>query len=337
MMEKSALAHSIYHHVQSCSVSSGWRGRDTPRISSLPYMYQYSVATTFSDHLSVKISSHVKQTWLNCSLARCQRARLLCPGPSKDYRYNNNKRCHHYTVWMRLMKLSGGIKGKYTVAAGLSNRPVARSHIAVGAMGLPPLHVVCGGAGQLWIPRTLCVMWIVLRAVPTLPSSTVQLPSASTSPSTHFVCLYTCYSYTFAAIFVYFFVHPRLHSSVDVQRLLQSYSYIFAAIFVYIFVHPRLHSSVDAQQCLYSTPILTYACGCTAVSTMLQLHFRGHFRVHFRTSTPTFICGRTCLCSLHSTLQRPITCLVFKVAKSAWLHFTHQTEISLFTTFYTYI
>jgi hypothetical protein len=40
------------------------------------------------------------------------------------------------------------------VAAGLSNRPVARSHIAVGAMGLPPLHVVCGGVGQLWIPRT---------------------------------------------------------------------------------------------------------------------------------------------------------------------------------------
>ncbi len=40
------------------------------------------------------------------------------------------------------------------VAAGLSNRPDARSHIAVGAMGLPPLHVVCGGAGQLWIPRT---------------------------------------------------------------------------------------------------------------------------------------------------------------------------------------
>jgi hypothetical protein len=43
---------------------------------------------------------------------------------------------------------------KFSVAAGLSNRPVARSHIAVGAMGLPPLHVVCGGAGQLWIPRT---------------------------------------------------------------------------------------------------------------------------------------------------------------------------------------
>ncbi len=27
-------------------------------------------------------------------------------------------------------------------------------------------------------------------------------------------------------------------------------------------------------------------------------------------------------------LQRPITCLAFKVAKSAWLHFTHQTETS---------
>ena len=95
----------------------------------------------------------------------------------------------------------------------------------------------------------------------TLPPSTVQLPSASTNPSTHLLCLCTFYSY------------------------------IFAAIFVYIFVHPRLHSSVDAQQCLYSTP--TLICGCTAVSTMLQLHFRGHFRVHFCTSTPTFICGRT--------------------------------------------
>jgi hypothetical protein len=51
------------------------------------------------------------------------------------------------------------------------------------------------------------------------------------------------------------------HSSVDVHRSLQCYSYIFAAIFVYIFVHPRLHSSVDAQRCLYSTPALI--CGCT--------------------------------------------------------------------------
>ena len=115
-------------------------------------------------------------------------------------------------------------------------------------------------------------MWIVLRAVSALPS--VQLPSASTSPSTHFVCFYTFYSYIFAAIFVYiFYTHLwrhsglysaiatfsrpfsctflythaylhlwthsdasilHLHSSVDVQRFLQCYSYIFAAIFVYI-------------------------------------------------------------------------------------------------------
>jgi hypothetical protein len=57
-----------------------------------------------------------------------------------------------------IMQIVAALIKKYTVAAGLSNRPVAGSHIAMGAMGLPPLHVVCGGAGQLWIPRTLCVM-----------------------------------------------------------------------------------------------------------------------------------------------------------------------------------
>jgi hypothetical protein len=51
-------------------------------------------------------------------------------------------------------KLDSDMKNILSVAAGLSNRPDARSTIAVGAMGLPPLHVVCGGAGQLWIPRT---------------------------------------------------------------------------------------------------------------------------------------------------------------------------------------
>ncbi len=55
---------------------------------------------------------------------------------------------------IRELILGGTSKSSTAVAAGLSNRPVARSHIAVGAMGLPPLHVVCGGAGQLWIPRT---------------------------------------------------------------------------------------------------------------------------------------------------------------------------------------
>ncbi len=86
------------------------------------------------------------------------------------------------------------------------------------------------------------------------------------------------FSCTFSYIHAY--IHPwthsdvsilHLHSSVDVQRSLQCYSYIF--------VHPHLHSSVDAQRRLYSTPTLT--CGCTAVSTVLQLHFRGHFRVHY--------------------------------------------------------
>jgi hypothetical protein len=181
--------------------------------------------------------------------------------------------------------------------------------------------------------------------VPTLP------------PSTHFVFLYSLqlhfrghfrvhfctstptficgrtatFSWPFSCTFSYIhaYIHLwthsdvsilHLHSSVDVQRSLQCYSYNFAASFVYIFVHLRLHSSVDAQRRRHSTP--TFICGCTTVSTVLQLHFRGHFRVHFRTSTPTS--------------SRPITCLVFKVAKSAWLHFTHQTETSLFSTFFTF-
>jgi len=93
----------------------------------------------------------------------------------------------------------------------------------------------------------------------------------------------------------------------------------------------------------------------------------GQFCIHFHTSTPTFICGRTgdiSILHLHSSVDvqrflqcysyifaaifvyiyvhphlhssRPITCLVFKVAKSAWLHFTHQTETSLFSTFSTF-
>ena len=105
----------------------------------------------------------------------------------------------------------------------------------------------------------------------------------------------------------HFCVH-FLHSSVEAQRSLQCYSYIFAVIFVYIFVHPCLPSSVDAQRRLYSTP--TLICGCTAVSTVLQLHFRGHFRVHLRTSTPTLIAahhlpcfqgGKECMATLHSS------------------------------------
>ena len=60
--------------------------------------------------------------------------------------------------------------------------------------------------------------------------------------------------YTFCVFLHFLQLHFRghfcvhfLHSSVEAQRSLQCYSYIFAAIFVYIFVHPCLPSSVDAQ------------------------------------------------------------------------------------------
>ena len=196
---------------------------------------------------------------------------------------------------------------------------------------------------------------MVLRAVSALPS--VQLPSASTSPSTHFVRFCTFYTYIFAAIFVYISVHPRLPPSVDAQRCLYStptliYSatasfsrpfsctFLYTHAFLHLWTHSdasilHLHSSVDVQrslQCylrpvlytfsyihayihlwthrwrLYSTP--TLICGCTAVSTVLQLHFRGHFRVHLRTSTPTLIAahhlpcfqgGKECMATLHSS------------------------------------
>jgi hypothetical protein len=186
-------------------------------------------------------------------------------------------------------------------------------------------------------------MWIVLRAVSALPS--VQLPSASTSPSTHFVCFYTFYSYIFAAIFVYiFYTHLwrhsglysaiatfsrpfsctflythaylhlwthsdasilHLHSSVDVQRSLQCYSR--PVLYTFSYIHAYIHLWTHRWR-LYSTP--TLICGCTAVSTVLQLHFRGHFRVHLRTSTPTLIAahhlpcfqgGKECMATLHSS------------------------------------
>jgi hypothetical protein len=151
-------------------------------------------------------------------------------------------------------------------------------------------------------------MWIVLRAVSALPS--VQLPSASTSPSTHFVCFCTFYSYIFVAIFVYnFYTHLWRYSGL--YSAIATFSRPFSCTFsnIHAYIHLWTH-----RWRLYSTP--TLICGCTAVSTVLQLHFRGHFvyiYVHPH---------------LHSS--RPITCLVFKVAKSAWLHFTHQTETSLF-------
>jgi hypothetical protein len=120
-------------------------------------------------------------------------------------------------------------------------------------------------------------------------------------------------TFSYIHVYIHLWTHSdvsilHLHSSVDVQRSLQCYSYIFAVIFVYIFVHPRRHSSVDEHRRLCSIP--TLICGCTVVSTVLQLHFRGHFCVHFCTSTPTFIpahhlpCfqgGKECMATLHSS------------------------------------
>jgi hypothetical protein len=91
----------------------------------------------------------------------------------------------------------------------------------------------------------------------------------------------------------------RLHSSVDVQRSLQCQTSVDVSIL-------RLHSSVDAQRSLHTS----------LVASSLNSTYHTCFSVY------------ACLC---------ITCLVFKVAKSAWLRFTHQTETSLFSTFYIYI
>jgi hypothetical protein len=138
-------------------------------------------------------------------------------------------------------------------------------------------------------------MWIVLRAVSTLPPSTVQLPSASTSPSTHFVCLYTFYSYNFAAIFVqamslfYVYTHLRLYSTPTL-----------------ICGCTAVSTVPDVWRCLYSTPTLT--CGRTAVSIVPDVCRRLY-------STPTFIwfyasaahhlpCfqgGKECMATLHSS------------------------------------
>jgi hypothetical protein len=131
--------------------------------------------------------------------------------------------------------------------------------------------------------------------VSTLPPSTVQLPSASTSPSTHFVCLYTFYSYNFAAIFVqamslfYVYTHLRLYSTPTL-----------------ICGCTAVSTVPDVWRCLYSTPTLT--CGRTAVSIVPDVCRRLY-------STPTFIwfyasaahhlpCfqgGKECMATLHSS------------------------------------
>ncbi len=157
-------------------------------------------------------------------------------------------------------------KTNITVAAELSNRPVARSHITVGAMGLLRYTSFAGGRGSCGFQEHSV---LVLRAVSTLPPSTVQLPSASTSPSTHFVCFYTFYSYIFAAIFVqvmspfYVYTHLRLYSTPTL-----------------ICGCTAVSTVPDVWRCLYST--LTLTCGRTAFSIVPDVCRRLY-------STPTFI------------------------------------------------
>ncbi len=114
----------------------------------------------------------------------------------------------------------------------------------------------------------------------------------------------------------------HLHSSVDVQRFLQCYSYIFAVIFMYVFVHPRLR---------------TFICGRTSTSLFYTYtHLRMYSGLY--NATATFSHPLLCTFSyIHAYIHRgPSLALFSKVAKSAWLHFTHQTETSLFSTFSTF-
>ena len=87
------------------------------------------------------------------------------------------------------------------------------------------------------------------------------------------------------------------------------------------------------------THLRTLICGCTVVSTVLQLHFRDNFRVHLRTSTPTLICGRTAtflFCthtqmwmysgfySATATFSRPFSCTFSYI--HAYIHlWTHMS------------
>ncbi len=118
---------------------------------------------------------------------------------------------------------------------------------------------------------------------------------------------------------------------------LQCYSFIFAAIFVYIFVHPCLSSSVDAQRCLYSTP--TLICGCTAVSTVLFaasfvyifIHPRLHSSVDAQVTslfyTYTHLWMYSGFYSATATFSRPFSCT------STYIHtYTHRgPSLALFS------
>jgi len=93
-------------------------------------------------------------------------------------------------------------------------------------------------------------MWIVLRAVSTLPPSTVQLPSASTSPSTHFVC-YILSTATFS--------RPFSYSEVSILRLHSSTSLFYA--YTHLWVYSGLYSARRLKMSLFYayTHLWTYS------------------------------------------------------------------------------
>ncbi len=210
-----------------------------------------------------------------------------------------------------------------------------------GGNGPPSATRCLRGGGAVVDSKNIYVMWIVLRAVPTL------------APSTHFMCFYF--------LQLHFRGHFRVHFRISTPTFIWGRTVVSIVLDVYIRLYStptlscgrtavstvpdicrrlflRLHSSVDGQRSLQ--------CQTSVDVSILRLHLSVDAQRSLHTSLLASSLQSTyhtcfyvyaCLCSLHSTLQRPITCLVFKVAKSAWLHFTHQTETSLFSTFYTYI
>jgi hypothetical protein len=62
--------HYIYHHVQSCTVLSSWRGRYTPPISSLPLSALWNQQHNFKLEFNIftwKLSSRLSKLSLNPS------------------------------------------------------------------------------------------------------------------------------------------------------------------------------------------------------------------------------------------------------------------------------
>jgi len=146
--------------------------------------------------------------------------------------------------------------------------------------------------------------------VSALPS--VQLPSASTSPSTHFVCFYTFYSYIFAAIFVYIFYthlwrHSGLYSAIATFSRPFSCTFLYTHAYLHLWTHSdasilHLHSSVDVQRSLqcYSRPVLyNFLCNFHQLLQVL-LHIlcvsilsTATFSRPFSCTFSTLICGGT--------------------------------------------